>query len=78
MTELQRIEFAAAAMACKRMGLMSHSASSSPTGQAAHCSPGRIRHSFGGFETCAHCGATKAQSKKSPTHENRLTGFDLS
>lgn len=60
MTDLQRIEFAAAAMACKRMGLMSHSAPArEPAATMSPCIPGRVRHQYKDGIVCAHCGAPK-------------------
>lgn len=87
MTDLQRIEFAEAALACKGMGLMSHP-EPMPKRQArdGQCVFGRIRHIYHGGESCIYCGAPRGgkppQSEilksQIPASPPRLNGLDLS
>lgn len=72
MTQLQRIEFAQAAMACKRLGLLSHTTPTSVTGEKSKCVPGRIRHHFKDGILCQYCGVTKG-GKLPPQQINRLS-----
>lgn len=84
MTDFERIQFAQAALACKRLGLLSHTtpANSSPTGERSKCVTGRIRHHYKDGIACQYCGAPKGSRighGPSPLNErNRLHGFDLS
>jgi hypothetical protein len=82
MTETERIEFAAAAMTCKRLGLMSHTTAGGighrPGLKRNPCLAGRINHDYKGSLICIHCGNVKASKPRGTDEGNRLKGLDLS
>lgn len=73
MTQLQRIEFAAAAMVCKRLGLMSHTTTGSGTARPRKtpCVEGRTNHNYKGSLICIHCGHVKP----SPKPQSEISNF---